>query len=615
MKRSLRTLIPVLLLPLIVAACGGGAPELRIGAKNFSESRILAEMILALAERQDVPVSGIVDYPSTQSIMTAIEDGVVDIYPEYNGTGLVMLGQNPMTDGARATARVQELYGPLGLTWLDGFGFANNYGLVMRADRAAELDVQTISDLVPVAGDLGIAVEDDFPTRPLDGLEPLLQRYGMSFGNVEVVALEEREQVFDLLLNDSVDVAEAYTTDGQIAEYGLVVLEDDLDFFPIYDALPLARADALSRYPGLGAAIAALSGKITPDLIQSLNGRVDLEGRTARAVARDALARLDLIDAGAVQTEEPLVLATGTSFEGTAQGALVLRAVQKAFPGRDVQYSINDQPLDAVGTGDARLALVGADAFYDLSSPSPQRIRGYEAVAAVGQSVLHLVGRRDVNTSLDQIETLAAGMSGSASARIADLIIDGLGLSARTVPIEGGSTEVLAAVADGNADAALMMTVEGDTLIDNALADSNLELLSLDRWSDGANLVRFPFLREARIAADTYSGQTEAIETLRTQLVLAGPAHGNSNAVGDQGPGAVIAGVQPIPDATVTLLNESIPGSLAVDPALPLAASLAPELPQPPAALNPSPGTSILSLILVSFFIWLGWLLIRPEYR
>ncbi|ASM71543.1 MULTISPECIES: glycine betaine ABC transporter substrate-binding protein [Roseobacteraceae] len=609
MKRKLLTFLA---LPFLLLACDDATPDLRIGAKNFSESRILAEMILALAEEQGVPSSGIVDYPTTPTIMAAIKEGSVDIYPEYNGTGLVMLGQNPMSDGAQATARVKELYGPLGLTWLDGFGFANNYGLAMRSDRAAQLRVQRISDLVPAAESLGIAVEDDFTVRPLDGLDPMTQRYGMRFGAVDVVPLDDREVVYDKLLKGEVDIAEVYTTDGQIAEYGLVLLEDDLSFFPIYDAMPIARAEALSRYPGLGPAIAALAGKITPELMQSLNGRVDLEGRSPRAVARDALARLDLIDAGAVQTQDPLVIAAEPSF---ADGALVLRAVQKAFTGRDVQYGSTNDPLVMVASGDARLALVGAEAFYDLSNPAPQRIAGYEAVAAVGQSVLHLIGRREAVSSLQEIETLAVGGDGSSSARIATLVIEGLGLSARAIPVEGAAAEALAAVSDGRADAALVMTFEGDPVVEAAMADRSKRLFPLDGWSEGANLVRFPFLREARIAANTYTGQLTSVETLRTQLVLAGPAPEQGDAVGDQGPAAVAVELQPISGSTVALLNALIPGNLAVDPALPLAASLAPKLPQPPAALNPSPGTSILSLILVGFFVWLGWLLIRPKYR
>lgn len=610
-----RMLLALAALPFLLAGCDDAGPDLRIGAKNFSESRILAEMILALAEEQGVASSGIVDYPTTPAIMAAIKEGSVDIYPEYNGTGLVMLGQNPISDGTAATARVKELYGPLGLTWLDGFGFANNYGLAMRADRANEIGAERISDIVANAPLLSIVTEDDFMVRPLDGFEPMTQRYGMEFGTIDVVPLDERDTVYDKLIGGEVDVAEVYTTDGQIAEYGLVILQDDLGFFPIYDAMPIARADALSAHPGLGPALAALAGKITPDMIRDLNGRVDLEGRSPRAVARDALARLGLISAGAAQTQDPLVVATEQNFAEGPESALVLRAVQRAFVGRDAQFGTVSDPLSAVAAGDARLALVGADAFYDLSSPAPERIEGYEAVAAVGQSVLHVVARRDGPGALSDIASLAVGEKGTSSARIGGILISGLGLSAELAPVTGGIPAILDAVRSGDADAALVMGTEGDPAIAEAMSTGGLRLFSLSGWNEGANLVRYPFLREARIAAGTYRGQPAPVETLRTQLVLAGPAPVEGDAVGDQGPAAVAVELQPISGSAVADLNDAIPGNLAVDPALPLAASLAPELPQPPAALNPAPDISIMSLVLVAFFVWLVWLLIRPEYR
>ena len=118
-----------------------------------------------------------------------------------------------------------------------------------------------------------------------------------------------------------------------------------------------------------------------------------------------------------------------------------------------------------------------------------------------------------------------------------------------------------------------------------------------------------------RIAGGTYRGQVDAVDTLRTQLVLAGPAPREGDAVGDQGPAAVVAEVKPIPGSTIESLNAALPGKELVDPALPIAAALAPKLPKPAAALNPAPDISFLSLALTIFFVWLGWLLVRPEYR
>ena len=113
--------------------------------------------------------------------MEALKRGDIDAYPDYNGTGLVMLGQNPVADGDEATARVKELFEPLGLSWLARFGFANNYGLAMRPERAAELSVGSMSELVSRAGTLSIGIEDDFERRPLDGFQPMTEPLRLVF--------------------------------------------------------------------------------------------------------------------------------------------------------------------------------------------------------------------------------------------------------------------------------------------------------------------------------------------------------------------------------------------------------------------------------------------------
>ena len=604
----------ILALPLLLAACDEGEQKVKFGAKNFSESRILAEMMLALAEEQGVPVEGIVDYPTTQAILAAIKAGDIDVYPDYNGTGLVMLGQNPMTDGDAATQRVKELYEPLGLTWLSRIGFANNYGLALREDRAAELGVTKISDIVDQAGNLAIAIEDDFQARPLDGFVPLTDRYGMEFGTVDVVKLDDRAQVFDKVIDGDVDIAEVYTTDGQIAEYGLVLLEDDLGFFPVYEASPLARADALAAHPSLGPALESLAGKIDDATMQELNGRVDLEGRSPRAIARDALARMDLIDAGAVEARDPLMVAAEPSMANGDQSATVLRAVQRAFTGRDVQFKDAANPLEIVGAGEARLALVSADAFYDLSTPAPTRREEFEAVAVAGQNLIHLMGpRADVKAAGD-IKTLITGPEGSSSARIGGILVEGLGLGAELKPMEGDNAARIQAVKDGEGDGVLIMAPEGDSTVSDAMRTGGLRLLPLEGWNEGANLVRFSFLREARIAGGTYRGQGGPIETLRTQLVLAGVSPREGDIIGDQGPAAVAVELQPISGGAVKALNDALPDA-RIDPALPIAASLAPVLPQPAAPMNPASDISFLSLALVIFFVWLIWLLVRPEYR
>ncbi len=616
--KSRGLLIAALLGVFTLSGCFEDERGVKIGAKNFGESRILAHMMAAMAEKQGLKVEGVVDYASTQAVMEALKRGDIDAYPDYNGTGLVMLGQNPIADGDAATKRVKEIYEPLGVSWRARFGFTNNYGLAMRAERAAELNVTSISELVSRADSLTLGIEDDFEKRPLDGLQPLTGRYGLSFASVDVTPLSDRTQMYEKLLDGDIDVAEVYTTDGQIVDYGLVILRDDLQFFPAYEGAPVASATALSKFSGLGAALDALGGKINSEAMQDLNRKVEIEGRSPEAVARDALARLNLIDSGAVIADDPLVIAASPALgEGEAATA-ALRAARNAFRGRDVQISASTSPLAAVASGEARLAMLGADGFFDISTPAPTRDDRFEAVAVVGRNLVHVVTRLDGPTRLDGVGSIAVGPAGSSSEQIASVLISGLGLSATLNTVEAGTTAALVAtVTDGTSDAAVIPVPEGDKSLVNAMAEAgSLRLIGISDWNKGANLVRYPFLREARIAGGTYSGQFGAIETLATQLVLAGaaPVTGEATVAG-QGPNTISDGVSPISDQAVKALNEAISGSTLIDPTLQQASALLPELPEPPAPMNPSADVSILNLVVVIFFVCLVWLYIRPEYR
>ncbi|MEO1491200.1 MAG: glycine betaine ABC transporter substrate-binding protein [Pseudomonadota bacterium] len=612
----LRKLIAVAL-ALTLTGCDEAEEQITFGAKNFGESRVLAHMMAEIAKSEGLPVAGVVDYETTQAIQEALKRGDIDAYPEYNGTGLVMLGQNPMADGDAATARVKELYEPLGFSWRAKFGFANNYGLVMRAERATELGLITMTELVSRAPNLSIGVEDDFTKRPLDGFEPMRQRYGFTFGSVTEVPLSERASLYDQLIDGSLDIVEGYTTDGQIADYGLVVLRDDLQFFPVYDASPLARAAALSEHPIFGPALDALADKIDGAMMQELNGKVDIEGRSPQAVARDALARMDLIDSGAVEASEPLLIAASTDVSAGAAATTALRAARDAFTGQDIQVTPTGNPLDKVASGEARLALVSSEAFFDLSGATPVRDIRFEAVAAVDQNVAHIVVHAAGPTNLGSVTSFLTGPDGSSSHKIANILNEGLGLSAGIEGAETQSTaDLLARLSEGSTDAAVVFSPSGDRALIEALAAGSYRLMPILRWSDGPNLVKYPFMRPTRIAGQTYAGQFSAVETLGAQLVLAGPSDQSSNdIVGDQGPSSIATGLTPISSTAVTAINKSILGKVLIDPTLKQAAALAPALPEPPASINPAADISILNFLVVCLFVWLVWLFVRPEYR
>ena len=604
MTRLART-IPALALVLGLAACEDAPDPLLVGSKDFAENQILAEMMAALAEDAGIAVTPRLNLGSTETNLEALKRGDIDLYPEYNGTGLVMLGRPAMADGDAATEEVRALYEPLNLIWGDRLGFDNTYGLAMRAGRAEELGIASISDLDGEAGSLTIGVDENFRQRPLDGFEPMAARYGLAFGDVQVVPPEERPQLYDRLLTGDSDVIEVFTTDGQIADLGLVLLEDDLGFFPVYEAAPLMRAEALARLPGLEDALGALAGRLDAVTMQRLNGQVDLQALAPRDVARAALIEMGLIGGEEeLEVTEPVEVAISPLVASDAVTGRALRAVREAYPGRRVLLREAPDALASVAAGQAPLALAAAVEFVEPGdAPDP---RPFEAVGLVGQAFVHVVSLGAAQ-GMDAQARVATGPEGSASHRAATILataFEGLEVLPQA---EGDLT-------GADADAALVLAPLGAPAVDALLAQGRL--LPLRGWNTGNNLVRYPQLREARIPAGTYPGQDRAIDTLSSQLVLAGPVVESTDAVGPQGPGATQpTAVSQLAGTTVTAIDAALASPTGIDPAIPRAAALTPTLPAAAAAVSPAPDIAVLTVGVLVLLTWLVWLYARPERR
>ncbi len=293
-------IVSALLCAALVACGGDDRKSLRVGSKPFAESMILAEMIAQMAENAGIPVERSIPFGLTPKIMEAVKQDVLDVYPEYNGTSLTFLGQAPTSDGEASTAAVSALFKPLGLELTGKFGFSNDYAMVMTKERASDLGVRTLQDLTKLSS-LSYAVDEDFVQRPADGLQQMNRRYGITGSKTATfpVGTDGKDKIVSALLDGSADVGELFMTDGQIAEYDLVVLNDNLGFFPVYEVAPLVRSDALASLKGLREVLEKLAGKITPADMQAMNKAVDLDAQSAASVAAAFLASKGLLPEGA----------------------------------------------------------------------------------------------------------------------------------------------------------------------------------------------------------------------------------------------------------------------------------------------------------------------------
>ena len=598
-----------------LAACEDEAPILRVAGKNFTENMLMAEMMAQLAEREGITVQRAIPYGRSAEVFEALKQGKIDAYPEYNGTGLVYLGQPAMADGAAALARVRELYGPLNLDWGESLGFSSDYVLVMRPEDAQSLGVSRISDLAGL-GPLDIATDSDFLERPLDGLGAMIRRYGLTRGKVLSFDLDDggKDKIAQSLLDGNVKVAEMFRTDAQIDTFDLVVLEDDLGFFPVYQPSPLVREDALARFPKLSGAMTLLKDQITADDMRGLVVQVELEGRSVGAVALDFLADAGLVDETAEAGgggAEPLTVAVGGLDSLSGPAGRAVRAAKAVFPKRSIEVARAANPLDLVTAGGARLAVVGTESFYSLENGSAVLSSQAEALGVVGYRLAHVMTTKGGPGSLAEVKKLGVGEAGSASDRIARNVLEGLGVNGVQL-ISGESGDLKAqveAMSKGLVDAVFVMAPLSDTSILDIMEKGRYALLPVEGWTEGNAPIRFSFLRPAKVPSGSYPGQFGAVETLSTQIVLAGPSSQREE-IGAQGPGTTgTAATQPIPADTVRKLAAALGSTEVVDPAAPVAAALRPALDDGPQPLVADLPTSLINILVTVFLAWLVYLL------
>lgn len=263
---------------------------IRIGSKNFTEQEILGELLAQLIEKYtDLKVERRFGLGGTDICHAGLVRGELDAYVEYTGTGLLnVLKDQVISDADQAYLAVATGYREqFNLHWLPPIGFNNTYAITVRRDTAESLKLRTVSDLAEHAGRLRGGFTGEFMERP-DGYPGLRKAYGCTFS--ATVDLDPG-LMYQALVDGQVDVICAFATDGRIAAYDLVVLDDDRRFFPPYDAGPVVRGDALEAHPGLRAVWGILAGTIDDDAMRAMNHAVDVLKEEPATVARNWIAQ------------------------------------------------------------------------------------------------------------------------------------------------------------------------------------------------------------------------------------------------------------------------------------------------------------------------------------
>ncbi|MGH9744962.1 MAG: glycine betaine ABC transporter substrate-binding protein [Candidatus Acidiferrales bacterium] len=260
-----------------------------VGSKNFSEQALLGEILAQHIEaRTHLPVTRRFYLAGSYICQQALLAGRIDTYVEYTGTALTAILHDPIEkDSSAVLGRVQSEYQRrFGLVVMPSLGFNNTFAIVIRGEDARRLKLKTISDAAPFTPQWRAGFGYEFMERP-DGFGGLARVYGLRFA--ETPRILDLGLLYRALLDKQVDLVAGNSTDGLLSARDLVILEDDKQYFPPYEAVPVIRNDTVARHPEVRAAIAELAGKISDAEMRKMNYAVDGERRDASEVAREFL--------------------------------------------------------------------------------------------------------------------------------------------------------------------------------------------------------------------------------------------------------------------------------------------------------------------------------------
>jgi osmoprotectant transport system substrate-binding protein len=292
-------------LALLLAACGGGSGALQgdsqqnggstvtVGSTNFSEQLILAEMYAAVLKKAGVKVDTRLNLGAREVVFPALEKGDIDLLPEYNGAVLSFLDPKAtQTTSEEVNSALTPLLDAKGLVALEQSPAEDKDGWAVTKETAAKYGLAKISDLKGKAHMLVVGGPPELKTRPA-GLPGLKKLYGIEDFK-EFKPLDAGGPLTTSALNKGdIDVGRVFTTQGAIAQYGWVVLQEDKPLEPAQNIVPIGRKDAMTDQ--VKQALDAISAKITTEELIKLNKLVDVDKQDPEKVANDWLTQQGLL--------------------------------------------------------------------------------------------------------------------------------------------------------------------------------------------------------------------------------------------------------------------------------------------------------------------------------
>jgi osmoprotectant transport system permease protein len=267
-----------------------------IAGKLGAEPEILINMYKILIEDEtDLQVRLEPGFGKTSFVFSALKSGEIDLYPEFSGTIITEFLKESAVSTDRREVYEQAKEGILeqfDMVLLKPMQYNNTYALAVPKDFANKHQIEMISDLKRVENEIQAGFTLEFNDRE-DGYKGIQELYGLSFPNVKTMEPNLRYQAIE---TGDINLVDAYSTDSELAQYHLKVLEDDLGLFPPYQGAPLMLSQTAEKYPEVVDALNKLAGKITDEEMRNMNYMVNVEGKSAYDVAKTYLMDQGIID-------------------------------------------------------------------------------------------------------------------------------------------------------------------------------------------------------------------------------------------------------------------------------------------------------------------------------
>src|SRR5690625_3657694 len=269
--------------------------DIVIGGKLGAEPAILINMYKYLIEdATDLKVDLKTGLGKTELVFSALEEGSIDLFPEFSGTAIVThLGESAESNDSRDVYEQakQGMKAVYQMEFLEPMTFNNTYTVATTKEFAEKYDLESIGDLEQVQDDVVAGFTLEFKDR-YDGYVGMQEQYNLDIATVRSMEPGIRQTA---LAEGDVDIIDAYETDSYVVELDLQTLDDPKNLFPPYQGAPLMREETLEQYPELEEILNQLAGKVTNDEMREMNYQVDYEDASPAAVAKEYLIEQNLL--------------------------------------------------------------------------------------------------------------------------------------------------------------------------------------------------------------------------------------------------------------------------------------------------------------------------------